>query len=207
MSNSFKQIHDAVLAYDGDLVKRLVSQALQEGADPIEIMHNGLSAAILEVGDRFGREEIFRWIRDNLYNQAQKNVLVLHGGWHTGKTSILYQLQGGPLGRRLRERRQRPVFPVFIDLQGMPDPGTDLFLLGVAESVGYVLRERDVACPSPVEADFRKAPYRAFDTFLKDVDQLLMQRAQGLLVIMLDEFELLDDRVKQARLMSKSLAI
>jgi GAF domain-containing protein len=147
-----------------------------------------------------GREEVFRWIQDNLYNQAQKNVLVLHGGWHTGKTSILYQLQGGPLGQRLRERRQRPVFPVFIDLQGMPDPGIDLFLLGVAESVGYALWERDVACPSPVEADFRKAPYRAFDTFLKDVDQLLMQRAQGLLAIMLDEFELLDDRVKTGKI-------
>lgn len=59
MSDPFKQIYDAVLAYDGDLVKKLVSQALQEGADPIEIMHGGLSAAILEVGNRFGREEIF----------------------------------------------------------------------------------------------------------------------------------------------------
>ncbi len=59
MSDSFKHIYDAVLAYDGDLVKKLVSQALQEGADPIEIMQEGLSAAILEVGDRFGREEIF----------------------------------------------------------------------------------------------------------------------------------------------------
>ena len=59
MSDPFKQIYDAVLAYDGDLVKKLVSLALQEGADPIEIMHGGLSAAILEVGNRFGREEIF----------------------------------------------------------------------------------------------------------------------------------------------------
>ena len=59
MSDPFKQIYDAVLAYDGDLVKKLIPQALQEGADPIEIMHGGLSAAILEVGNRFGREEIF----------------------------------------------------------------------------------------------------------------------------------------------------
>jgi GAF domain-containing protein len=147
-----------------------------------------------------GREEVFRWIQDNLCNQAQKNVLVLHGGWHTGKTSILYQLQAGPLGQRLRERHQHPIFPVFIDLQGMPDPGTDLFLLGVAESVESALRERDVACPSPAETDFRKAPYRAFDAFLKDVDQLLTQRAQGLLAIMVDEFELLDDRVKAGKI-------
>jgi trimethylamine corrinoid protein len=59
MSDPLKQIYDAVLAYDGDLVKKLVSQALQDEADPIEIMRGGLSAAILEVGDRFGREEIF----------------------------------------------------------------------------------------------------------------------------------------------------
>lgn len=59
MSDPFKQIYDAVLAYDGDMVKKLVSQALHEGVDPIRIMQQGLSSAILEVGDRFGREEIF----------------------------------------------------------------------------------------------------------------------------------------------------
>jgi len=147
-----------------------------------------------------GREEIFRWIQYSLYNQVQKNILALHGSGRTGKTSILYQLQAGPLGRRMRERRQRPIFPVLIDLQGMPDPGTDLFLLGVAEAVNTVLRERGVACPSPVKIDFRNTPYRAFDAFLREVDQLLTQEAQGLLVIMLDEFELLDDRVKAGKI-------
>ncbi len=147
-----------------------------------------------------GREEIFRWIEANLYNEGQKNGLVLHGGWHTGKTSILYQLQAGPLGQHMRERQKHPIFPVFIDLQGMPDPGTDLFLVGVAESVESALRERGLASPYPTESDFRKAPYRAFDTFLKEVEQLLAQSAQGLLVIMLDEFELLDDRVKTGKI-------
>jgi trimethylamine corrinoid protein len=59
MSDLLKLIYDAVLAYDGDLVKKLVSRALQEGADPLGMMRGGLSAAILEVGERFGREEIF----------------------------------------------------------------------------------------------------------------------------------------------------
>jgi GAF domain-containing protein len=147
-----------------------------------------------------GREEIFRWIQSNLPSHAQKNVLVLHGGWHTGKTSILRQLQAGPLGQRLRERRERPIFPVFIDLQGIPDTGTNLFLLTVAEYIASALKEYDVICSSPVEADFELAPYRAFDRFLKQVDHLLAQRANGLLVIMLDEFEKLDGYVQAGRI-------
>jgi GAF domain-containing protein len=147
-----------------------------------------------------GREEVFRWIQDNLCNQAQKNVLVLHGGGRTGKTSILHQLQAGPMGQHLREQARRPIFPIFIDLQGIPDPGTGFFLLGMAEKVYIGLQERDVACPSPKEVDFINTPYRAFDAFLKDVDQLLAQQRRGFLVIMLDEFELLDDRVKVGKI-------
>ena len=142
-----------------------------------------------------GREEIFRWIQDNLSSQAQKNVLILHGGWHTGKSSILHQLKAGPLGEHLRARHQCPIFPVFVDLQGIPDPGIDSFLLGVAEYAHTALHERGIFCSDLSESVFRSAPYRAFDSFLKETDQLLMQQNNGLLVIMLDEFEILDNRV------------
>lgn len=145
-----------------------------------------------------GREDIFRWIEDNL-SQPQKNVLVLHGMWRTGKTSILLQMEAGPLGKKLRERRQRPLFPVFIDLQRLPDPGTQLLLLRLAEAIAASLKRRDIACSPPPVASFQdQAHFRAFDLFLDAVAQLLDER-QGLLVIMLDEFEILDDRVKAGK--------
>jgi corrinoid protein of di/trimethylamine methyltransferase len=59
MSGSIKSIHDAVMAYDADLVKKLVSEAIDKGEDSIKIMNDGLSKAIIEIGDKFGKEEIF----------------------------------------------------------------------------------------------------------------------------------------------------
>jgi len=59
MNDSIKSIYDAVIAYDADLVKRLVNDAISSGEDPIKIMNEGLSKAIIEIGDKFGKEEIF----------------------------------------------------------------------------------------------------------------------------------------------------
>jgi corrinoid protein of di/trimethylamine methyltransferase len=59
MNDSIKSIYDAVMAYDADLVKKLVGEAISNGEDPIKMMNEGLSRAIIEIGDKFGREEIF----------------------------------------------------------------------------------------------------------------------------------------------------
>ncbi len=59
MSDCIKPIYNAVLNFDIDLVKKLVPEAINKGIDPIEIMNEGLSKAIVEIGDKFGREEIF----------------------------------------------------------------------------------------------------------------------------------------------------
>lgn len=146
-----------------------------------------------------GRDEIFRWIQDTLVGHAQKNVLVLHGGWHTGKTSILKQLLAGPFGRQLRERRQYPVIPVYIDLQAMPDKGTDFLLLRIAEHIESTLRQRNVPVPTVEEDRFKSAHFRAFDKFIEEVDRLLLERDRSILAIMIDEFELLDQYVKEKR--------
>jgi trimethylamine corrinoid protein len=59
MEEYLKAIYNAVMSYDGDEVKKLVSQALEKGADPVTVMNESLSKAIVEIGDKFGREEIF----------------------------------------------------------------------------------------------------------------------------------------------------
>ena len=59
MSSDFEAIKDAVAKYDEDLVKKLVKEAIDQGADPLRIMNESLSPAIREIGDRFGRSEIF----------------------------------------------------------------------------------------------------------------------------------------------------
>jgi GAF domain-containing protein len=147
-----------------------------------------------------GREEIFNWIQNNLYTPTQKNVLVLHGVWHAGKTSILRQLEAGPLGRDLRERERNPIFPIFVDLQAAQDRGIEQFLLRLALLAAYALRARGVNCPLPSAKDFQVGAYWAFEQFLMEVNGLLTARANGLLVFMLDEFERLSGYVRSGRM-------
>jgi trimethylamine corrinoid protein len=53
------RIYQAVLNYEPESVKQSVIEALENGIDPIAIMNEGLSKAIIEIGDKFGKEEIF----------------------------------------------------------------------------------------------------------------------------------------------------
>ena len=59
MSSSFEAIKDAVAKYNEDLVKKLVREAIDQGVDPLKILNGALTPAIREIGDRFGRSEIF----------------------------------------------------------------------------------------------------------------------------------------------------
>lgn len=59
MTDYIKSSYDAVMDYDIDGTKKVVSEALKEGVDPVKLMNQGLSKAIIEIGDKFGREEIF----------------------------------------------------------------------------------------------------------------------------------------------------
>ncbi len=59
MSSLFEAIRDAVAKYDEDLLKKLVKEAIDEGIDPLKILNEGLTPAIREIGEKFGRSEIF----------------------------------------------------------------------------------------------------------------------------------------------------
>jgi trimethylamine corrinoid protein len=59
MGEAVERIYRSVLGYEVEQVTSLVRDALACGVDPIEIMEEGLTRAIVEIGDRFGREEIF----------------------------------------------------------------------------------------------------------------------------------------------------
>lgn len=211
LEENIKCLKDTQLLGGKDLFERSVlgrvfahwCKVIEQAFDQFHVVRNNYIAGIPLPPDSpvfVGREDIFHWIQNSIYSQSQKNVLVLHGGWHTGKTSILKQIEAGPFGKRLRERRQYPVYPVFIDLQGMPDAGVDMFLLRIAEKIFATLSKRQVNCPEVNEQDFKTGHYRAFDLFLEKVDDILVQREQGLLALMIDEFELLDDRVASGKI-------
>ena len=145
-----------------------------------------------------GRRDIFDWLENKLSHE-QNNVLVLHGGGRTGKTSILKHLQAGPLGKKLRERNKSPIFPIFIDLHKLADQGTKIFLLSLAQIIISDLQEQGVKNIRVNHAEFKEAHYRAFDHFLKKVVKELTRKENGILVVMLDEFETLEDLVNSKK--------
>lgn len=59
MAQILESIRQAILNYDEDSVKKLVTDAIEQGIEPLKVLNEGLTPAIREIGDRFGREEIF----------------------------------------------------------------------------------------------------------------------------------------------------
>lgn len=147
-----------------------------------------------------GRDKIFQWIEGQMCLPGQKNSLFIHGGWHTGKSSILKQILAGPKGRRIRKGRGKDVYPVFIDIQRIFDKGEGNFLLRIADSIKRYLSDHNIECPSPDADAFNKTPSRAFDLYLDDVISLIKN---GRLLLMLDEFEVLFWRVEESKIDSE----
>lgn len=59
MSDDVNRVYKAVLSYEKDAVVESVKEAIDHGVDPLMLMNEGLSKAIVEIGERFGKEEIF----------------------------------------------------------------------------------------------------------------------------------------------------
>jgi corrinoid protein of di/trimethylamine methyltransferase len=54
-----EELREAVLDVDDDGAKRLAAEAVAAGMDPVMVLEEGLSKALREVGDSFGRGEAF----------------------------------------------------------------------------------------------------------------------------------------------------
>lgn len=135
----------------------------------------------------FGREEIFSFIRENLRGQIQDNILILHGWRRTGKSSILYRLAAEP------ERLVPGYRPVLFDIEGLGRFDTATFLATLARRIAREL-PAGIDPPAVDRARFPADPYRAFDDFL---DGLESRPIGGKFLVMLDEFDLIEEKVKE----------
>lgn len=144
----------------------------------------------------YGREEDLAYLQDNLTRTTAQTVLVLYGQRRSGKTTLLYQLANAPA--------LTPHVPVLIDLQGLTydlTPGN--FFFKIARAIYKELQKRGL-CPPPLDraefvgqASIPADPQFAFDCFLDDVEPLLQKRK---LILLLDEFEVLEDQVNKGKL-------
>ncbi|HSR66718.1 MAG TPA: AAA family ATPase [Acidobacteriota bacterium] len=132
----------------------------------------------------FGREEEFDFIRRRLANEREGGIIVLCGERRSGKTSILYQLVQGRLGSGF--------VPVFIDMQGLAVSDDRRFLESVSE---IILRDCKRHLPGfSLPASRRAADYTQFTGLIESV---LREIRRERLLLLVDEYELIEDKVEK----------
>jgi hypothetical protein len=135
----------------------------------------------------FGREEDFRFIRMKLLAEQQGCVIVLRGERRTGKTSILYQILNGRLGADF--------IPVFIDMQGIVVQTDEEFLSELAEKI----REAALSL-APANVSRLPAIIDSFPSFSHFISAIMDAIGNRRLVLLVDEYELIETKVKSGRL-------
>lgn len=136
-----------------------------------------------------GREHTFDQIVNQLRGKFQQNILVVHGQRRTGKTSLLLQL--------CYDRLKPPYYPVFLDMQSFADVGTYSFFYKMARQITEVLAEHDMNMQVLPRRAFLEGGFDIFNQFLDTVESHLQG---GYLVLMLDEFEELEQRVRNGKI-------
>lgn len=145
-----------------------------------------------------GRQDVFAWVEENLLGKTQPNALILYGQRRMGKTSTLYQLVGGRRGRTIREYPGYPIFPVYVDLQRLAGCETREFFERLSHQIVRNLAKRQISVAPPTNWSSNGAVYSNFDTFLDQVEAAMPEN--GLVVLVIDELEQLQDSVERGRL-------
>jgi len=131
----------------------------------------------------FGRQDDFDFIRKHLEHETAGVCLVICGERRSGKTSVLYQILNGRLGEGY--------FPTLIDFQlyGNVRDMDEFFQIMVRDIIES-LRRRDLATP---EEDL-PAGFRAFEAIL---DFLIRTHPDRKILLLLDEYEIMENLVRQ----------
>jgi hypothetical protein len=138
----------------------------------------------------FGRADLFQFVAENTAGSIRQSILVLIGQRRMGKTSFLQQLA---------VRLSRDYVAVYLDGQALGiDPGMANFFYDVALAISDALARQGIDLAQPSLADFGARPSSVFErVFLPAVFEAIRPRR---LLLLFDEFEELEMRVKSGRL-------
>lgn len=142
-----------------------------------------------------GRSDISSRIEQLLLDRRQPPLL-LYGQRRVGKTSLLHNL-----GRLLPST----IVPLFVDLQGPASRAQDDagFLYNMARAmVRSARQQRHLELPPLTREALAADPFTAFDEWL---DALEIALGDGMALLMLDEFEVLDNALGQKRFDSEAI--
>jgi AAA+ ATPase superfamily predicted ATPase len=156
------------------------------GAEFQEIPNPYIVGTPIKTGSKLfvGRGDLIDFIQKNISGSLQENIIVLIGNRRTGKTTLLKQL---PIYLDKR------YIPVYVDVQGIIDPGMDAFFYLLANEIVTAMQDRGIQISLPSFEEFKDRPSFFFEyKFLKEVYNKL---GESILVLMFDEFEELEVKV------------
>lgn len=143
----------------------------------------------------YGRDEDVIGLRHNLADTEAKTVLLLYGQRRTGKTTLLLHLT--------RTDALREHISVYVDMQRESYNITvSKFLHNIANYIALAMNQKGYSVPLPPISEYAEDPTFVFDIFLSQVEaQLQAQKV----IILIDEFEVLEDQIKKGRLQPEFL--
>jgi ligand-binding sensor domain-containing protein len=166
----------------------------------------------------FGREEHFRFVSNKLKTEREGIVIVLYGQRRSGKTSLLHQIRNGRLGEDF--------MPVLIDMQEMAVRSEVEFYERITEEIAFELMEWvDI---NAAEYDYRGEGENPTLVFRRFIDAIMEKRDSNregeppvkpgaypassiqhsvsrTLLLMFDEYELLEEKIDEGILSSNTL--
>ncbi len=133
----------------------------------------------------YGREKDMEFVLNHLVSAA-RNVIVLYGQRRSGKTTMLLQLRHSPALEN--------AIAVLIDLQNMSYDmdAIDKFLHRIAYFIVKDVKAKGICLTQPELSSFAVNPTHTFDVFLDQVEEQLGERK---LILLVDEFEILEEQV------------
>lgn len=143
----------------------------------------------------YGREIDLAYLQKNLMRSTQ-TLMVLYGQRRSGKTTLLNQLAHTNL---LAQH-----VPVMIDMQGISyGLNASKLFFSISYAIYKALLKKGLSIPEPLRRDFydqsdsHPDPTFSFERFLDSLDLILEDRK---LILLLDEFEVLENQVKKGEL-------
>jgi HEAT repeat protein len=142
----------------------------------------------------FGRQEALDWITKNIGGAYQQNILVLYGERRVGKTSLLCQLESHPPTPRH--------ICIFFTFELAAPRSVSKFLFDMASAIHRSLKTHGIAIPRPTMQEYEGYAEDRFRQFCEDLDGQVGDRV---VVLMMDEFGILIEKVHQAALPADTL--
>lgn len=137
----------------------------------------------------YGREYDMALLKDNLTRDV-KSVVVLYGQRRSGKTSLLVQLTNfSRLGAHI---------PVLLDMQRVSyRANIENVLSRIAHTIERAMKQKGIVITAPKPVDFKYDPIYTFDLFLDQIEERLTTCK---LILLIDEFEVLEEQVHKGKL-------